>query len=224
MRLTPWLSGLALLALGACGGNIDPAGHTALTPTEHYAIEVHPAPQEMKLAAHSGGLSSTQVEALRVFVSDWRDAEAGEVTLKAPEHGPDRAAAYRTTIDARDFLIAHGVHADKIQIVGYEAGGDEKAPILVGFLRYEAKGPQCGGSWSDLSQDESNREYPEFGCALTADFAAQIADPADLLNPRASDPPDAQRRQTVTDAYRKAAITSTPKDPQADGTLATVGQ
>ncbi len=38
------------------------------------------------------------------------------------------------------------------------------------------------------------------------------------------DPPDAQRRQAVTDAYRKPAMTSTPKDPQADGTLAAVGQ
>jgi pilus assembly protein CpaD len=194
------------------------------TPTERYAIQVTPAPLELKLAAHGDGLSPAQVEALRTFVNDWRNADGPDITLKAPEHGPDRDAAYRTTTDARDFLIAQGVLPAKLRVVGYEAGGDAKAPVLVGFLRYEAKGPTCGQSWSDLTKEWDNHEYPEFGCAITANIAAQIGNPADLLQPRASDPPDAQRRQKVTDGYRQASVTSTPKDPQADGTLATVGQ
>ncbi|HTX51357.1 MAG TPA: CpaD family pilus assembly protein [Caulobacteraceae bacterium] len=223
MRSAPTIAVLALLALGACATDRTPA-HDAVTPTEHYAIQVTPAPLELKLAAHADGLSPAQVEALRVFVSDWRNADEPDITLKAPEHGPDRDAAYRTTTDAHDFLVSQGVLPAKLRVIGYEAGGDANAPVLVGFLRYDAKGPTCGQSWSDLSQESSNREYPEFGCAVTADIAAMIANPADLLQPRASDPPDAQRRQTVTDKYRQGVTTSTPKDPQADGTLATVGQ
>jgi pilus assembly protein CpaD len=224
MRATPWLAALGLLALGACATDdaaLDKGGPLA---TEHYAIDVKPAPQELQLAAHPSGLSPTQVDALKTFVADWRDANGGDVTLKAPEHGPDRDAAYRTVVDTRDYLVAQGVLAQKIRITGYDAGGDAKAPILVGFVRYVAKGPVCGQSWSDLTQVDDNREYPEFGCAVTANVAAQIGDPADLLQARASDPPDAQRRQAVTDAYRKPSTTSTPKDPQADGTLAAVGQ
>jgi pilus assembly protein CpaD len=223
MSRSPWLAGLALLALGACATH-EAAGHPPLTPTERYAIEVRPIPQEVKLAVHPGGLSPTQADALAVLATDWLQADQGEITLKAPEHGPDRAAAYRTAFDARDFLIAQGVPASQVRLIGYEADGDAGAPVVVGFLRYEAKGPQCGRSWSNLAAVSSNQEYPEFGCAVTADIAAQIADPADLLRPRAMDPPDAQRRQQVTDYYRKGQITSTPKDPQADGTLATVGQ
>lgn len=224
MRSAPMVAALAMLALGACATGQSSPPYTATTPTEHFAIQVKPAPQELKLAAHADGLSPAQAEALRVFVSDWRDADGPEITLKAPEHGPDRDAAYRTTTDARDFLISQGVLPSQLRVVGYEAGGDAKAPVLVGFLRYEAKGPTCGQSWSDLTRDADNREYPEFGCAVTADIAAMIANPADLLQPRASDPADAQRRQKVTESYRQAAITSSPKDPQADGTLATVGQ
>ncbi|HUO11498.1 MAG TPA: CpaD family pilus assembly protein [Caulobacteraceae bacterium] len=224
MRSAPWIAGLAVLALGACASGPAPEGRTGLTPTENYAIKVNPAPLELKLAAHSDGLSPAQVEALRAFVGDWRDAGGAEITLKAPEHGPDRDAAYRTTTDARDFLVSQGVQPEKLRVVGYEAGGDAKAPVLIGFVRYEAKGPNCGQSWSDITNISDNREYPEFGCAVTANIAAQIAYPADLLQPQASDPPDAQRRQSVTDAYRKPAITSTPKDTQADGTLAAVGQ
>jgi len=223
MRSAPMVAALATLALGACATG-QPSSNNAVTPTEHFAIQVKPVPQELKLAAHSDGLSPAQVEALHVFIDDWRNADGPDITLKAPEHGPDRDAAYRTTTDVRDFLISQGVLPAKLRVVGYEAGGDAKAPVLVGFLRYEAKGPTCGQSWSDLTQESSNQEYPEFGCAVTANIAAMIADPADLLQPRASDPADAQRRQAVTDKYRQGVITSSPKDPQADGTLATVGQ
>ena len=61
-----------------------------------------------------------------------------------------------------------------------------------GFMRYVAKGPDCGRSWSNLAAVDDNREYAEFGCALTANIAAQLGNPADLVNPRAAD--DAERR------------------------------
>ena len=188
MRSAPMVAALALLALGACATG-QASSNNAVTPTEHYAIQVKPAPQELKLAAHGDGLSPAQVEALRVFVGNWRDADGPEITLKAPEHGPDRDAAYRTTTDARDFLISQGVLPAKLRVVGYEASGDAKAPVLVGFLRYEAKGPTCGQSWSDLTQESSNREYPEFGCAVTANIAAhdrQSGGPAAASRQRSS--------------------------------------
>lgn len=223
MRLAPWLASVALLALAACatsGADKDPA---PLTPTERYAIEVKPAPEELKLAAHPAGLSPGQADALREFLRDWMSADGGAVTVKAPMHGPDPAATYRTAAGARDFLVSQGVEPDKVRIVGYEAAGDVHAPVLVGFMRYEAKGPDCGRAWSDLAKVSSNREYPEFGCSMAANIAAQIANPADLLTPRASDPPDAQRRQTVMDKYRLGATTSTAKDDQANASFSTVG-
>lgn len=225
MRALPWTAGVALLMLGACassgGGQ---ASSTALTATEHYAIDVRQAPQELKLAAHATGLSANQADALRAFVADWRQSEGGEMVLKTPEHGPDPAGAYRTANDARDFLVDQGVSGSMVRIEGYEANGDGHAPVLVGFMKYVAKGPECGRSWSNLASVDDNQEYPEFGCAVTANFAAQVGNPADLVNPRASDPQDASRRVVVLEGYRKGTTTSTPKDPQADGTLATVGQ
>ena len=222
MRASRWVGGLALLALGACASRGTSEEPSRLA-TERYAIEVKTAPVEMKLAAHDSGLSANQAEALRAFVADWRQADGGEITVKSPEHGPDPASAYRTANDARDFLVAQGVMASQVRIQGYEAGGDDHAPVLVDFLRYLAKGPDCGRSWSNLARVDDNREYPEFGCAVTANIAAQIGNPADLANPRASDPADSGRRELVIEKYRGGAITSTPKDPQADGTLSNVG-
>jgi len=107
-------------------------------------------------------------------VRRWMSGQGGDITLKAPEHGADPADVYRTVTGARDFLVAQGVASDQVRIVGYEAGGDAHAPIVVGYMRYQAKGPDCGHSWSDLTKVGDNREYPEFGCALTANVAAQI--------------------------------------------------
>lgn len=225
MRATPLIWVLALAALGACESERPDAGNpAAVTPTERYAINVRTAPEEMKLAAHAGGLSANQADALRTFADDWRQSNGGEVTVKSPEHGPDPAGAYKTANDARDYLIAQGVSAPQVRIVGYEANGDGAAPVVLSFTRYVAEGPKCGRGWSDLARDGANREYPEFGCALTANMAAQIAYPADLAAPHASDRSDAGRREVVTEKYRQGATTSTPKDPQADGTVSNVGQ
>jgi pilus assembly protein CpaD len=224
MRVPLLTAGLALLALGACAmdDNNPSTRSQALTPTEQYSIDVAPAPVELQLAAHAGGLSAAQTTALTDLVGRWGAANrSGPITIKAPEHGPDDSAVYRTVTDARDYLVAQGVDAQLVRIVGYNASGDPKAPVRVGFLRYEAHGPQCGQSWSNIADVRSNRAYPEFGCAVTANVAAQLANPEDLLHPRDMTPPDAGRRETVLGHYRAGDTTSTAKDTQANGAVST---
>jgi pilus assembly protein CpaD len=229
MRNRLWLAGLGLLALGACA-TTDASDKKAaadpppITPTERFSIKVDPAPLELKLGAHAAGLSQNQADSLRDFFGRWSQTDRAPITIKAPEHGPAQAAVYRTATAARDYLIGQGVDPDAVHIVGYEAAGDGAAPVVVGFVRYEAHGPQCGRSWDNLADVYQNREYDEFGCSVTANIAAQIAEPADLLHPRDVDPPDAQRRQTVLDAYRKGSTTSSAKDSQANGAVSSTGQ
>jgi pilus assembly protein CpaD len=223
MRAPLWIASLSLLALGACASDhATPANPPPLTPTERFSIDVTPAPDELQLGPHASGLSAAQVSALGDFFGRWSAGNREQITIKAPEHGADPAGAYRIATDARDYLIAQGVAADAIRIVGYEAAGDPKAPIRVGFMRYEAHGPQCGQSWDDLADVRENREYAEFGCAVTANIAVQLADPEDLLHPRTMTPPDAARRETVLEKYRQGVPTSTAKDTQANGAVSTV--
>jgi len=223
----PLIASLAVMALCA-GAGVAKADkvveRTPVTSTEHYGIQVKLAPQELLIAAHASGLSLPQTAALRDFGWRWMNADRAPITVSAPEHGPDSAGVYRTASAARDYLIEQGVPAPAIQIVGYDAGGDEHAPIRVSFTHYEAVGPQCGLSWSNLSDTHSNTSYPEFGCSMTANVAAQVADAADFLGPRASDPTDALRRENVIVAFRQAQVTSTPMDSQANATLSSVGQ
>ena len=219
----PLFASLALAALCA-GAGVAKADPTPLTSIERHPIEVKMAPMELMIAAHASGLSMAQTEALRDFSWRWINSGRAPITVNAPEHGPDSAGVYRTASAARDYLIEQGVPAPAIQIVGYDAGGDERAPIKVSFTHYVAEGPQCGLSWSNLSDTRSNTSYPEFGCAVTANFAAQVADAADFMHPRAIDPTDSSRRETEMGMYRQGQTTGTPLDSQANASLSSVGQ
>jgi pilus assembly protein CpaD len=111
-----------------------------------------------------------------------------------------------------------------VRIVSYDAGADAAVPVVVGFLRYDAKGPQCGHDWGNLANAFNNEVYEQFGCSITANIAAQVADPADLLHPRTETAPDATRRQVVLDKYRQGSTTATAKDAQANGAVSSTGQ
>ena len=53
------------------------------------------------------------------------------------------------------------------------------------------------------------------GCSNQRNLAAQVANPADLVQPRSETPVLASRRNTVTEKYRKGEPTST-QAPDAD--------
>ena len=213
---------LATFALGACATDEvenKPAPATALTPTERFPIEVREHPEELRLASHIQGLSANQTAALDAFIGHWSGVQGGDVLVKSPSNGGDPQAIYRTTVDARDYLLAHGVDPARVRIVGYDAGGDRAAPVVLGYAAYVAKGPKCGQDWENLTATKDNREYNNFGCAVSANLAAEIANPGDLLQPRTMEPADAARRQTVLDRYRQGQTTSSAKDDQANGAI-----
>ena len=211
------LAVLSPLILSACAsGDLGPA--TAL-PTERYAIEVKSEPDELRLVAHPNGASANQAQALGAYAAAWRDNGGDPITIAVPSNGADPAAAYRTANDARDILANDGVSSSAVRIASYEPAAGQPAPIVITFDRQIAVGPSCGKHWEDLSSTVSNREFANFGCATTADMAAQMAYPRDVLSPEVQTPPDAARRQAVLDAYRKGQTTSSAKDAQASGAV-----
>ncbi|WP_304166117.1 CpaD family pilus assembly protein [Phenylobacterium aquaticum] len=188
-------------------------------PTEHYQAQAVESPQELRLAVHAQGLSTNQANALTGFVQAWMQGEGGVITLSAPTRGGDAQAAFRTGEGARTYLIAQGVPADRIQVAGYDATGLIEAPLKIGYTRYEAVIPACGREWQNLASTKTNEVQSNFGCAVTANMAAQIANPGDLLRPRDMTPADAARRAVVLDKYRKGQVVSSEKDSQAQGVV-----
>lgn len=194
----------------------------ARTPTELWKADVTTQPEEIRLAVRAQGLSPNQAGALTTFADTWRSADGGEVVVQAPVGGPDPGAVSRSGESARSFLVEQGVPANAIRLIGYDAKGDVAAPLVVGFLRYAVNVPACGRSWTNIAHSMTNQVQPNFGCAVTANMAAQVANPADLATPRTLDPADAQRRAVVLDKYRKGELTSSEADEKAKGTVSLV--
>ena len=221
----PLIAVLALTGLAACATPKAPGRIAdARTPTEHFQTKVTSADQEIRLAIHAQGLSANQAEALAAFAADWREAEGGTITLSAPSGGTQSRAAFRIVEGARGVLIGQGVAADHIVVADYDAKGDPAAPLRIAYLRYRAEIPACGKVWTNVAHSADNEVQPNFGCAVTANMGAQIANPADLTRPRASTPIDTQRREVMLDKYRKGQTTSSDKDDQAKGVVSNVAR
>jgi pilus assembly protein CpaD len=212
------LCGFILAGLAACASS--PPREASVLPTEHYAIQVEEVPDQLALAVHAEGLSARQQAALSDFAARWREAGGGLVEVKSPADAADADQARSMAYAVQSQLQALGVPTERIQLAAYQAGyGDGHGPVLASFRRLTAQGPDCRGGWGNLTSTNSNEPYHHFGCALTANLAAQIADPHDLVSPPGLAPADNTRRQTVLAKYRDGKITASEKDDQASGAV-----
>jgi len=215
-------AGLVLASLTACAASSagPETAVAARTETAQWEERVHvdAQPDEVLLALHAEGLSANQGQALDDLLGRWLAAEAREIVVSAPTGGASGEVAGRMAVAARQRLVAMGAPASKVRVMGYDAAGAPGAPLKVGFLRYVAQVPRCGG-WENITSTRDNTAYENFGCAVTANMAAQVANPEDLLSPRATTPIDSGRRATVLDKYRKGEVTSSAKDEQSNGVV-----
>lgn len=227
IRLTLGLVALAAAGLlSACATDsrtAKVAQEPPRIPTEQYPLRAVETPGQLRLAAHPQGLSDAQRAALEALADRWLDDGGGPVTIRSPNAGVDPRAAEVTSGQAAAVLRAMGVPAEQIRRASYEATGEGVAPIVVAYATYRAEVPRCGLKWENLSTNGQNKPMENFGCAVSANLAAQIADPADIVGPRAADPTDAGRRTTVIDKYRQGQSTAGASDAGASGTISQIG-
>ncbi len=88
----------------------------------------------------------------------------------------------------------------------------ERHPILV--TKEGAQVQECGQWPKDLARTSQNDQYENFGCAQQTNIAAMVANPQDLIRPRAQTPSDPMRRNTVIDDYRSGDATSSAQEEQ----------
>lgn len=219
-RSAPLIAALSLVAVGAagCQHNDDPsrvAGWSLVDSSQRHPIMVSQKPAHLSIRVPRGSqaLSPAQRAELLAFAQHFRATDGGNsrLVISAPGGSGNEVAAMHAVQEVRALLIDDGYAESAMSVEAYHAERQQDPPIRVSYLRYVAEGPQCGNWSTNLAREPGNLPYPNFGCATQHNFAAQIANPADLLGPRSMTGRAADRREVVWGKYVKGESTSTSK-------------
>ena len=197
---------------------------TASYPVEYrFPITVEPQIAEIELAPDAAeGVSPRDRAVLVTFLRGFRENGNGRLTVSSPADGRDLRAASKAMGYVLEAAAAEGITRDRIALGSYGAAGGVGL-VKLSYTAYVARGPSCGDFSTDLASTASNTTTPNFGCASQANLAAMIGDPRDLIDPRALDPADAQRRDQVLEDYRKGESTTSDRTEAESGQVSEVG-
>jgi pilus assembly protein CpaD len=222
---------LRLLALGmvavsaaACTVPMSNGEDQALSPTDRYPITVEPQIATMSVAVDDGmqRLAPGEADRIRAFAERWKARGQGMITAAAPSGSANRSAAMKALDEVEDILERAGVPSKAIDVTSYRAD-DDRASIALSFMTLAASAADCGVDWSEnLGWTPRNTPWPDFGCSTQHNLAALVADPRDLIEPRASSPADAARRSQVLENYRKGVVTQSQRNADDTGNVSNV--
>jgi pilus assembly protein CpaD len=215
-RIHPVRVGLAALiglGLSACASHLKPT-QKAFAPDEfdiRHPIKLVNGEQHLDVFAVGNGLDRRQQQDVAAFGREYATQGNGPMVASVPQ-GP---GGHMALASVRQALSAAGLRVP-LQVAPYPADPEMgAAPVRLSFQKLQAKVASKCGLWpQDLaggSTAESwhNRPYHNLGCAYQTMIAAQVANPIDLVRPRAEGPMDVQRRTKDIEALRKGEDPST---------------
>ncbi len=193
--------------------------HPIVLGEQERRLDVFPSPQIRGLDPHS----AAQVAE---FGALYRNTGSGPIKVFVPALG--RGAPSATTAGIRRALAAGGARAP-LEISTYPViNRDLAAPVRLTFVGLKASVADPCGQWpSDLASGSSvqgweNKQYWNYGCSYQSMLAEQVADPRDLVGPRAEDPADTEMRSRAISEMRKGSDPSTDWKTK-NSSISTVG-
>ncbi len=188
--------GLAL-ALGACA-SFEERHHAALNVDKRIPIEVAPSVETLDVVPGADGrLSPSDQGRVLAFMQAFQGDGNGALTVASAGGARGAATAQR---QIAELAVMAGLGADRVRLATDPSAG---AAMRLTFVRYVAKVRPCDDWSENLLTTYDNTPYPSFGCAMQTNFAAQVADPRDLVEARPMDPAHAGRRDAVLGKYAK---------------------
>ncbi len=221
-----------------CGCQTDQQQITA-APKEPYDYRLrHPISITEKdhtlqlfVGANRGSLTPAQRAELLAFGQTWRDQATGGVIIDLPVGTSNEHSAAISLHEIESILAATGVPPRSIAVRNYRVSPRVLATVRISYPQIAAQAGPCG-LWPKDIGPSFNRDYFEnqpnwnFGCATQRNLAAMVADPSDLVQPRAETPIYAQRRTVVLDKYRlgQSASTTSANTTPPVGKITDLGQ
>lgn len=211
---------VAALGLAGCkheeGQGTRVAGWSLVDPEQRHPIMVsqEPAVLNIRVPRGSQGLTPSQRAEVIDFTSRYRAGDAGNsrLVVSVPSGSANEVAAITAAEDVRELLFDGGFSESAVSVEAYHDEGGAQPPVRIAYMRYVAKGPDCGQDWSEnLARNSRNIGHPNFGCANQHNLAAMVVNPADLLGPRTMGDRYSDRRDTVMEAWTKGKTTGSEK-------------
>ena len=166
---------------------------------------------DVPIASGDRKLTNGLRDSIAGFANEYLSSSSGTIQIMMPQGSANAGATSVLRKQIREVLTTRGVKANRIIETTYQAqASGDAAPVRLSYVSMTAMTNPCGEWPEDLTNNTSaNKNYENFGCATQSNLAAQIANPMDLVTPRAMAPIDATRRSTVIGLYRDGADTST---------------
>ncbi len=177
-----------------------------------------------------GSLTPTQQAEVAALVSSWRREATGGIVIEVPSGTSNARAGHGVVHEIRAILTAAGVPPHAIEVRPYRPTEPIRlATIRIKFPKMVAETGPCGLWPHDVGPTydpiyTSNKPYWNLGCSVQRNLAAQVENPADLVQPRAETPVYAARRATVFDKFRKGESTATQYPDANKGKISDLGQ
>jgi pilus assembly protein CpaD len=159
---------------------------------------------DVPIASSDRHLTKGARDVIRGFAQSYTNSATGTVQILLPSGSANAQAASALRKEIRGVLVGSGIPAVRLVEVRYQADpyGDA-APVRLSYTAITARTAPCGNWPKDLIANTiENKNYENFGCASQANLAAQVANPMDLIGPRAMSPIDAVQRGQVISDYR----------------------
>jgi pilus assembly protein CpaD len=225
------LAGGLTLALAGCAKNVSPIEYTGSVPDDYrvnhpIAVEEIVETLDVPVGLYTNRLSDAFQGTVVGFAQTFIASGSSVIAVVAPSGSPNQQVAAGIAVQIEDVLAQSGIPQGAIDYRVYHAGADERnAPIRIAFSRIGAHTAPCE-PWPDqITVNDQNRHYFNYGCASQQNLAAMVQSPLDLLYPRGLTPADAARRASVLEKYRLGQpFTSDTSREQGGAVAQGVGQ
>lgn len=201
------LGAVAIASLGGLSACQSYASQSAVPSHRLNPVQVSETVERLELYARPDGLvlSARDQAAVANFMREYAASGSGALHINRPSTGGPGVAQTDQMLNSA--MRQAGLAPNAVQYGQFPARPGLPAPVVVSYKTLRTV-PQDCANMPDLTRTRMNGPTSNFGCFASANLAAMVSDPYQLLEPRTPDAPNAQRRQVIYDAYINGTATA----------------
>jgi pilus assembly protein CpaD len=206
--ILPAMLASTMLFLPACVNTKDRNHVTVGAVPESYKtkhpIKVSEEEQHLDINIANGekDLSIDKRSTIENFMAEYSANGSGTIQISLPFGSKNASSAARLYEEVVDAI---GTGRGQIVKTRYKSSSNMSSPIRISYRALTASTDECGKWPEDISNTPENTNYQDFGCSYQKNFAAQLSNPADYLNPQQSGNIDAGQRLEVIKKYQSGS-------------------